>query len=493
MRPFLSIAALSFGLAFATASPTRAADAPSAAAKSEARERFDRGLHLFEKGENAGALAEFKRANELVPNPLVLYNMGLVYAAMNRPVQAVDALGAFLSQAPPSQRAQRQHAKEIRDEQASRIANLMVKTTVPATLDVDGIEVGQTPLAAPIRVGSGAHIVGAQAPGYLTTRKEVTLPGQVTQTVELQLLPAADRMAQLSLSTVPQGAEIWVNGQAVGVTPLASSIAVMPGTVNVEARRAGYTSATRTLTLGDGARGDVTLALAEDATTPATKRSLLRIVASEPGVEVSVDGIVRSNAGSGVLLPEGQHQLRVVLAGFEPYERTVTLPAGGETPLAVILIPTTETRASYESSVRTRKIVGWSLLGVGAAMAIGFTVYGITQLSDVSDARNYLAGVNANEANATNPCYINQGNTYQLRGCDVIKGDAQNRVDTAVLHRNLGFIGGGVGVLVAGVGTYYLLTAGDPNRYRKSADVALSHANFWFADRSGGFSLGGNF
>ena len=134
-----------------------------------------------------------------------------------------------------------------------------------------------------------------------------------------------------------------------------------------------------------------------------------------------------------------------------------------------------------------------SLLGVCAAMAIGFTVYGITQLSDVSDARNYLAGVNANEANATNPCYINQGNTYQLRGCDVIKGDAQNRVDTAVLHRNLGFIGGGVGVLVAGVGTYYLLTAGDPNRYRKSADVALSHANFWFADRSGGFSLGGNF
>jgi hypothetical protein len=493
VRPFFSIAALSFGIAFATGALAQAGDVPSAAAKSEARERFDRGLRLFEKGENAGALAEFKRANELFPNPLVLYNMGLVYAAMNRPVQAVDALGAFLSQAQLSQRSQRQHAKQIHDEQASRIANLLVKTNVSATVDVDGIEVGQTPLAAPIRVASGAHVVGAQAPGYLTTRNEVTLPGLVTQTIELQLLPAASRMAQLWLSTVPQGAEIWVNGQSAGVTPLSTSIAVTPGTVNVEARRVGYTSAARTLTLGDGARGDVTLALQEDTATPATRKSLLRIVASEPGVEVFVDGVVRSNAGSGVLLPEGQHQLRVVLSGFEPYERTVTLPAGGEIPLAVILMPTTEMRASYESSVRTRKIVGWSLLGVGAAMAIGGAVYGITQLSDVSDARNYLAGINANEADRTNACYINQGPTYVLRGCDVIKADAQNQVDTAVLHRNLGFIGGGVGVLVAGVGTYYLLTAGDPNRYRKGADVALAHASFWLGDGSGGVSLGGHF
>src|SRR5450755_2596179 len=54
-----------------------AAGAPSPAVKAEARERFDTGLHLFEKGENAGALAEFKRAYQLIPTPVVLYNMGL--------------------------------------------------------------------------------------------------------------------------------------------------------------------------------------------------------------------------------------------------------------------------------------------------------------------------------------------------------------------------------------------------------------------------------
>jgi hypothetical protein len=42
----------------------------------------------------------------------------------------------------------------------------MVKTEMPATVDIDGVEVRDTPLAQPIRVASGAHVVGAQAPGF---------------------------------------------------------------------------------------------------------------------------------------------------------------------------------------------------------------------------------------------------------------------------------------------------------------------------------------
>ena len=216
-----------------TATQPGKGEAPSPAAKLEARERFDRGLRLFEKGDNASALAEFKRANELVPNPLVLYNMGLVYAAMNRPVESVDALGAFLAQATHRQREQRRRATETRDEQETRIARLTVQTQTPATVDVDGIEVGQTPLPEPIRVASGAHVVGAQAPGFLSTRKEIFLAGQTATTVVLTLLPAANKLAQLAVSSSPVGAEVEVNGNTVGVTPLSASVAVSPGEVRV--------------------------------------------------------------------------------------------------------------------------------------------------------------------------------------------------------------------------------------------------------------------
>ncbi len=465
---------------------------PTAAVKAEARDRFDRGVRLFEKGENASALAEFKRANELIPNPLVLYNMGLVYAAMNRPVEAVDALEAFLAEPNAAQRAQHHHAVQVRDEQSARVARLLVKTEMPATVDIDGVEMGRTPLAQPIRVASGAHVVGAQAPGFLPSRKEVTLAGQVTETLVLTLLPAASRMAQLSVVSSPIGADVLVNGQRVGQTPLPASVAVASGSVRVELQRAGYLRAERTLELGDGARGELTFALEEDPSAPPSSRGVLRLSTSEPDAEVSIDGIPRRLGASGLFLPVGPHALKITRAGFEPYERAVNITADGEVPLAAALTPTPETRERYESSIRTRKVVGWTVLGTGVALAVAGGVYGAIKLKDVTDSRNQLNTVLAAEADPNNQCYA-KGLDYGLRQCGAVKSDAQSRVDSAVLRRNLGFIGAGVGLVAAGVGGYLLLSSGDPNRYRKNVGVALTDGAVWTDGQGGGLLLVGRY
>src|SRR3569833_3054748 len=145
-------------VAFVSIVGVDAAPAPAEPAKAEARERCDRGLGLFEKGDNAAALAEFKRAYELIPNPVVLYNMGLVYAAMNRPVEAAETLDRYLNQAGEKASAeQRRHATQVRDEQASRVARVMVVTAHPATIEVDGVEAGRTPMTEPLRLPSGAR------------------------------------------------------------------------------------------------------------------------------------------------------------------------------------------------------------------------------------------------------------------------------------------------------------------------------------------------
>src|SRR5580704_14631688 len=145
------------------------------ATKAEARDRFDRGLKLFNDGENAGALAEFKRAYELIPNTLVLYNIGLVSAAMGRPVEAVDALDRALADAGALSAERIARARQTRDEQAARIAQVAVTTQVPATIEVDGVETAKTPLSAPMRVSGGLHVFGAFATGYAPVRKEVTV------------------------------------------------------------------------------------------------------------------------------------------------------------------------------------------------------------------------------------------------------------------------------------------------------------------------------
>jgi hypothetical protein len=467
-----------------------AAPAPTSQAKAEARERFDRGVRLFEQGDNASALAEFKRANELVPNPLVLYNMGLVYAAMGRPVESVDALTAFLAQAPNAKREQRRHAEEVQKQQSERIARLAVKTETLATVEIDGVEVGHTPLAEPIRLPSGTHVVTVQAPGFLPTRKEVTLAGQVSETLSITLLPAESRMAQLVITSVPGGAEVLVNGARMGTTPLPASVAVPPGLARVEVRRSGYLPAERTITLGEGARGELAFSLVEDPRAPATSLGLLRLSLREPDSEIFVDGVARKQAT--LRLPEGPHDLRVTHNGFETYQRTVNVTAGGETPLSLALSPTAETREQYESGVRTRRVVGWTLLGAGAAIAIAGGAYGIAKLGDVKDARSNLDKVLADEANPGNKCYINNPE-YLAYQCDVPHTAAQNQVDSAVLRRNLGFVGAGVGLVAAGLGTYLLLASGDPNRYRTPLGVAITDGTVWTDGRAAGLALTGAF
>src|SRR5450432_439763 len=97
MSSRISVAALLAALCL-LASPIAHADEPQPN-KAEAAARFDRGLQLFNEGDNAGALAEFKQTYAIMPNPVVLYNIGLVYAAMGRPVEAVDALTPVVSAA----------------------------------------------------------------------------------------------------------------------------------------------------------------------------------------------------------------------------------------------------------------------------------------------------------------------------------------------------------------------------------------------------------
>src|SRR5215510_9553895 len=134
-----------------------AARAPPDPKKAEAAQRFDRGLQLFDDGDTAGALAEFKRTYELVPNPVVLFNIGLVYAAMGRPVSAVDALEKVMQTPDKLSTDQRERATRTLNDQKQRIGKLMV-TTVPegARIDIDNVESARTPLTAPIRISEGS-------------------------------------------------------------------------------------------------------------------------------------------------------------------------------------------------------------------------------------------------------------------------------------------------------------------------------------------------
>jgi hypothetical protein len=492
----LAVALSTFAVSVIVAAPARAAEPPAAspvagpspAVKAEARERFDTGLHLFEKGENAGALAEFKRAYQLIPNPVVLYNMGLVYAAMNRPVDALDALNQFLAD-PGAATAEQKHATEVRAEQEKRIAQLVILTDHPATVEVDGVEVGHTPLSKPLRVASGSHVVAVEAPGFLGSRREVTLAGQLTETIAMAMQPTDTRMAQLVVTTAIPGAEVVVNGKRVGATPLPASVAVPPGKVNVELQRAGYVTSAQTIALDEGARGELTFSLAEDPAAPASVRGRLVVVTNEPGSEVTIDGGERRPLVGPLSLPVGPHHVRVERVGYVYTDRNVEVVNGQDASLDVILTPTNETQERLDASRSTRRAVAWSMLVGGVAIAAASGVVAVLGNNALPGARrDFDNNVTVPENTSGAPCDKTQIE-YQARGCDGIHSYWQGRIDTAEHERLAGILGGAVGVVAAGIGGYLLATPGSS----EAGATTVTSVAAWTGPGAGGLVLTGRF
>jgi hypothetical protein len=477
----------------------QAPKAPEDPNKAEAARRFERGLKLFNAGDNAGALAEFKRIYEILPNPVVLYNIGLVYAAMARPVDAVDALEPAIQSGALST-TDLEHAQQTLADQKARVARLNVTTTPDgARIEIDGVQVAKTPLSGPIRIAEGNHIVGAVAEGYAPARKELVVAGNVDASLHLDLVPSQSKTpANLSVRSVTLGAEVSVDGKPAGQTPLATSITTTPGHHVVELKRPGYAAARREIDLGEGASGDVTLDLAVDPSALGTDGATLVVEAREGDIEVLVDGERKGPYTAPLRLPRGPHRVGVAAAGFVQTERQVNLDPSVTNVVRFELEPTPETRESYRSGALFHRT--WGLVGIigGAAIAGGgaaLFVIGSGQKSDGEDANAEVdRKLDANEP----PCDHKSGFAAEADGtayqCDQARSAAESKVSSGKTKTTLGVVGMGVGGAVAVTGLVLLLTGDDPNKYERSA-ARRSGPRFALLPGPGevGLGLGGTF
>jgi hypothetical protein len=452
---------------------------PDDAKKAEAAHRFDRGLELFDQGDNSGALAEFKRTYEILPNPVVLYNIGLVYAAMQRPVDAVDALEPAINAGLPSKQLER--AKSMLADQQARIGRLSV-TTVPegAQVEVDNVQVATTPLKAPIRISEGSHIIGAVAEGYAPARKEVVVAGNSDATVKLELVATQGKaLANLTVRGTP-GSEVRVDNEVSGKTPLETSITLVAGHHVVELRRPGYTTLKRDVDVGEGATGEIEINLAVDPSALGREGANLVLDTSEPGADVTIDGEHKGVYGEPMRLPRGPHHLTVAAAGFLPAEREVDLDPGQANVIRIDFVPTPEKRAAHKSTANVHRT--WGLVGViaGPAIALGaglpLVLVGSNMKSDGVKETNAVA--EKDKAGVEPPC--DRKNGYEAEGgddgaaCNQAYVDAQNKYDDGKSLELGGFIAIGVGAAVTVTGLVLLLTGDDPDKYDHPPSHKLS-------------------
>lgn len=480
---------------------------PVDASRAEARDRFERGLKLFDSGDNAGALAEFKRAYELTGNTRVLYNLGLVYAAMGRPVEATDALDKLLANPTGLPDEMKTRATQTRAEVATRIAQLVVVTNVPAVIEVDNVEAGKAPLDKPIRVASGTHIVGAIAPGYAPLRREVTIASGSKADVKLDLVQMEGKVAHVTVKTKLPGADVVVDGEVVGRTPLTQSLTVPPGKRVVEVKRAGYVTARQELTLGDGASGELTFDPEEDAQALGAEGGALSLSISETDAVLSVDGKSKGPYTTPVKLARGPHRIRVERGGFEPLEREVAISAGRTTEVALQLDPTPETRANYVEHAKSVRTWGWVLTAGGALVGgggVGYLVMNSKTKKDAQDtydatvAQANFDSVPKSGRRCDDKSFVTGTQTLGDPAlCQAEIDAAYVKLDDAKKKDLVGYVGAGVGGALLVTGVVMLISGDSPSKYDRPASDSIGRVNAlpyaWSNGGTSGFGVVGTF
>ncbi|MBI5488304.1 MAG: PEGA domain-containing protein [Deltaproteobacteria bacterium] len=196
IRPVLAVLAVIASLvAAAHAQPGAGAEQPDSAGRDEAAEHFESGVALMRNENWDAAILEFRRSLELFPTRSATFNLGMCLMAVHRYREALAQFDAWEVQWGAVATAE-QHAAvdEAVADLRGFLALLVVTVDVAgAEIRVDGRTVGQSPLARPVTVEVGTHVVEVSAQGCAPARQEVSAVSgeRVVVTVSLETSPVA--------------------------------------------------------------------------------------------------------------------------------------------------------------------------------------------------------------------------------------------------------------------------------------------------------------
>jgi Tfp pilus assembly protein PilF len=209
----------------------------------EARQRYQRGLQLFNEANYDAARVEFERAYQLAPSYKILYNIGLCYEQLGDYVQAQTTLQRYLEQGGSEISAERRNevAKELAQIRP-RIARVTVHANVSgAEILVDdacsteantgnvncGAVVGTSRV---VLMNPGRRRVTLRHVGYLPETQIVTVAGSDTVDVNVDLKPLPKLVEK---KTNPFTVPMWIGW---GVTAAGAATTIVFGVLAENAR-----------------------------------------------------------------------------------------------------------------------------------------------------------------------------------------------------------------------------------------------------------------
>jgi formylglycine-generating enzyme required for sulfatase activity len=181
-----------------------------------------------------------------------------------------------------------------------------------ATVSVDGVEVGKTPLT--VDLSSGRRAVTVALSGYRPAGRAIDVVAEKPLTVppfRLEALPA-----RLRLSSEPPGAAVSVDGAFRGETPLELTLAPLRAHA-LRLTKAGHASSQSSVELGRGEERSLSVVLE-------ARLGDVEVTAEPADAEVVVDGVVQGKVPRTLKLSAAPHEIEVRRSGYESHKATVT-------------------------------------------------------------------------------------------------------------------------------------------------------------------------
>ncbi|MFL2546965.1 MAG: PEGA domain-containing protein [Candidatus Rariloculaceae bacterium] len=212
-----------------------------------------------------------------------------------------------------------------------RLPGLITLTTSPeasAEVRIDGGLIGTTPLSDAELV-TGRHQLEFVAERYLSEVRELDVIGAgERQEVVVELTP---NWAPITVSSEPPGAEVRVDGNLTGETPLVMELSA--GERIVELRLGGYNAWSDVVSV----QADQPQSLPLVALTEADGR--IELISDPVGAAVSVDGEYLGQTPLTVRLsPRTAHKMTLTKPGYDMVEQDITVAADSGRTLTLEMV-----------------------------------------------------------------------------------------------------------------------------------------------------------
>ncbi len=197
-----------------------------------AKKLYKEGMQLAQQGDCRRAVKQFEQSMATLPNKGSLYNLATCYNKLGKYQKAMAALLQLVREFDADLR---EEMKESARDQMKTLKERFAWVTLGvdqkgATILIDGRKQGITPLEVALPVEKKSQEISVTCKGFKPWSKRVDFSKVGEARYHIELIPED---GQLLLTVAMDGANVFIDGVKVGVTPIVSPIDLSPGTHRV--------------------------------------------------------------------------------------------------------------------------------------------------------------------------------------------------------------------------------------------------------------------